>query len=49
MSSFTGGEEAAGGRGDRREKEMASGSGSSDKRGYEGVAKGEAGLTLVIS
>lgn len=49
MSSFTGGEETAVGRGGRREKGMVSGSGSSDKRGYETGAEEETGLTLVTS
>ena len=49
MSSFTGGEEAAVGKGGRREKGTESGSGSLDKRGYETGAEGEPGLTLVTS
>lgn len=49
MSSFTGREETAVGRGGRREKGMVSGSGSLDKRGYETGAGGETGLTLVTS
>lgn len=49
MSSFTRGEETAVGRGGRREKGTVSGSGGSDKRGYETGAEGEPGLTLVTS